>query len=107
MSLKNARDLRARCENFRFLVLDERYVSPLNFCSYVSFFLHFVEIPDMENPAVVTMSVSTPAADKAKAETERTVKLQMVADKTFNNLLKFPRLTMDVACKNQQLLTSK
>lgn len=50
------------------------------------------------------MPAATPPADIAKAETERTVKLGMIADKTFRNLLKFLRLTMEVACKNQQLL---
>lgn len=61
----------------------------------------------MENPPAVTMPDSTPAADKANAETERSIKVKMLANKTFRNLLKFLRLTMDVACGNQDLLTSK
>lgn len=61
----------------------------------------------MENPPVVTMPESTPETDKANAEMERKIKLKMIADKTFKNLLKFLRLTMKVACSNQQLLTSK
>lgn len=61
----------------------------------------------MENPPVVTMPESTPETDKANAEMERTVKLQMIANKTFKNLLTFLRLTMQVACSNQQLLESK
>lgn len=61
----------------------------------------------MENPPIITMPESTPAADKANAEMEREVKVKMFADKVFINLLKCLRLTMEVACSNQQLLTSK
>lgn len=61
----------------------------------------------MENPPVVTMPVSAPETEKANADMERTIKLKMIAEKTFKNLLTFLRLTMKVACSNQQLLTSK
>lgn len=61
----------------------------------------------MENPPVITLPGSASAADIDNAEMERTIKLKMITDKIFRNLIKFLRLTMEVACSNQQLLTSK
>ncbi|XP_031622912.1 uncharacterized protein LOC116340509 [Contarinia nasturtii] len=63
-------------------------------------------INNMENPPSVTMPESTPADDIHNAEMERTIKLKLIGDKVFRNLLKFLRPIMDVACSNQQLLTS-
>lgn len=53
------------------------------------------------------MPESTPEADRAEVEMERTVKLKMTADKAFRNILTFIRLSMKVACSYQELLTSK
>lgn len=60
----------------------------------------------MENPPTAVMPDSATAADIANAEMERAIKLNMLADKVFRNLLKFLRLTMKAACSHLQLLTS-
>lgn len=60
----------------------------------------------MEKPPVVTMPESTPQSEKQNVDMERKVKIQIITDKALRNLLKFLRLTMEVACSNHHPLTS-
>lgn len=61
----------------------------------------------MENPPTISLPEGATATDIENAEMERTIKIKMAGDKIFRNLIKFLRLTMEAACNNLQLLTSK
>lgn len=61
----------------------------------------------MEKPPEIEIPESASADELNNAKIERKFKLDLLKNKTYRNLLTFLRIMMDVACKNQQLLSSK